>query len=127
MADRDQEFRPLYAVPPGSTLEELLVDRGMTQTELARRMGRPLKTINEIIQAKAAITPETSIQLERVLGWTIPHIDVTGIGDGDGPDFIMLCLLLGAVRLLFFGHFAVVADPLSDNLWHDAPFNDSKK
>lgn len=68
MADRDQEFRPLYAVPPGSTLEEVLVDRGMTQTELARRMGRPLKTINEIIQAKAAITPETSIQLERVLG-----------------------------------------------------------
>ena len=68
MADRDQEFRPLYAVPPGNTLEEVLADRGMTQTELARRMGRPLKTINEIIQAKAAITPETSIQLERVLG-----------------------------------------------------------
>ena len=68
MADRDQEFRPLYAVPPGDTLEEFLIDRGMTQTELARRMGRPLKTINEIIQAKAAITPETSIQLERVLG-----------------------------------------------------------
>src|SRR5438132_11278391 len=68
MPDRDQEFRPLYAIPPGNTLEEVLADRGMTQTELARRMGRPLKTINEIIQAKAAITPETSIQLERVLG-----------------------------------------------------------
>jgi plasmid maintenance system antidote protein VapI len=31
-------------------------------------MGRPLKTINEIIQGKAAITPETALQLERVLG-----------------------------------------------------------
>jgi hypothetical protein len=31
-------------------------------------MGRPHKTINEIIQGKAAITPETAIQLEHVLG-----------------------------------------------------------
>lgn len=68
MTDRDQEFRPLYAIPPGDTLEELLTERRMTQTELARRMGRPQKTINEIVQAKAAITPETAIQLERVLG-----------------------------------------------------------
>src|SRR5712691_12970914 len=68
MADRDLEFRPLYAVPPGETLEELLAERQVTQTELANRMGRPLKTINEIIRWKAAITPETAIQLERVLG-----------------------------------------------------------
>jgi HTH-type transcriptional regulator / antitoxin HigA len=39
----------------------------MTQSELARRTDRPLKTINEIIKGKAAITPETAIQLERVL------------------------------------------------------------
>lgn len=31
-------------------------------------MGRPLKTINEIIQGKARITPETALQLEKVLG-----------------------------------------------------------
>lgn len=68
MADRDQEFRPLYAVPPGETLEELLAEREMTQSELARRMGRPFKTINEIIHGKTAIMPETAIQLERVLG-----------------------------------------------------------
>lgn len=40
----------------------------MTQSELARRLGRPLKTVNEIINAKAAITPETAIQLELALG-----------------------------------------------------------
>src|SRR5258708_17099367 len=68
MTDRAEQFRPLYAMPPGNTLEEILADRGMTQTELAQRMGRPLKTINESIEAKADITPETSIQLERVLG-----------------------------------------------------------
>jgi len=68
MAERDLEFRPLYAVPPGETLEELLAERQVTQTELANRMGRPLKTINEIIRGKAAITPDTAIQLERGLG-----------------------------------------------------------
>lgn len=40
----------------------------MTQSELAQRLGRPLKTVNEIIKGKAAITPETAIQLERALG-----------------------------------------------------------
>jgi addiction module HigA family antidote len=54
--------------PPGDSLAEILDLRGMSQAELALRMGRPLKTINEIIKGKAAITPETAIQLERVLG-----------------------------------------------------------
>lgn len=40
----------------------------MSQSELARRMGRPVKTINEIVNAKAALTPDTAIQLERTLG-----------------------------------------------------------
>jgi HTH-type transcriptional regulator / antitoxin HigA len=61
-------FNPDYAVPPGATLLDTIEDLGMTQTELARRMGRPLKTVNEIINGKAEITAETSIQLERVTG-----------------------------------------------------------
>jgi len=54
--------------PPGDTLLETLEARGMAQSELALRTGRPLKTINEIIKGKAAITPETALQFERVLG-----------------------------------------------------------
>jgi HTH-type transcriptional regulator/antitoxin HigA len=57
-----------WAVAPGEILLEALQDRGMTQSELAHRMARPPKTINEIIKGKAAITAETAIQLERVLG-----------------------------------------------------------
>ncbi len=53
--------------PPGDTLAETIEALGMSQAELALRMGRPLKTINEIIKAKTAITPETAIQLERVI------------------------------------------------------------
>jgi HTH-type transcriptional regulator / antitoxin HigA len=53
---------------PGETLQEVLDDRQMSQAELAERMGRPKKTINEIVKGKAAITPETALQFERVLG-----------------------------------------------------------
>lgn len=61
-------FQPNYAVHPGETLKETLESIGMTQVELSQRTGRPKKTINEIIKGKAALTPETAIQLERVLG-----------------------------------------------------------
>ncbi len=56
-----------YATPPGDTLREILKFRGITQTAFAQRIKRPLKTVNEIIQARAAITPETALQLERAL------------------------------------------------------------
>jgi addiction module HigA family antidote len=57
-----------YAISPGETLRETLQTKGMTQAELADRTGRPKKTINEIIAGKAAITAETALQFERVLG-----------------------------------------------------------
>lgn len=62
------QYAPDYVSPPGETLQEILEERGMSQAELAERTGRPKKTINEIINAKAAITPETALQFERVLG-----------------------------------------------------------
>jgi HTH-type transcriptional regulator/antitoxin HigA len=57
-----------WAVMPGELLLEALEDRTMTQSDLARRMGRPIKTINEIVNGKASITPDTAIQLELTLG-----------------------------------------------------------
>jgi addiction module HigA family antidote len=62
------EFKPDYAIAPGTTLLETIQSLGISQVELARRTGRPLKTINEIIKGKAAITAETALQLEHVLG-----------------------------------------------------------
>lgn len=62
------QYRPESVSPPGDTLADLLEERGMTQAELAERTGRPIKTVNEIIKGKTAITPETAIQIERVLG-----------------------------------------------------------
>lgn len=61
-------YHPDTVSPPGETLQELLEHQGMSQAELAERTGRPKKTINEIVKGKAAITPETALQLEKVLG-----------------------------------------------------------
>ncbi len=54
--------------PPGDTLKETIDHYGMSQTELAIRMDRPEKTISEIITGKTAITADTALQLEMVLG-----------------------------------------------------------
>jgi HTH-type transcriptional regulator / antitoxin HigA len=61
------QYTPNYVAHPGETLLETLEALGMSQADLADRTGRPKKTINEIIHGKAAITPETALQLERVL------------------------------------------------------------
>lgn len=68
MNEGKYSFDPDYAVPPGETLQEVLESLNLTQKELALRMGRPLKTINEIIKGVASITAETALQLEKVTG-----------------------------------------------------------
>jgi HTH-type transcriptional regulator / antitoxin HigA len=65
---QNNKFLPDYLVAPGEVLAEYLEDLGMTQAELADRTGLTKKTINEIIKAKAPITPETALKLERTLG-----------------------------------------------------------
>jgi addiction module HigA family antidote len=67
----NERWTPTWVVPPGEILAEALEERGMTQAELGRRMARPLKTISEIATGKAAITPDTAIQLERALGISV--------------------------------------------------------
>lgn len=67
MVSNELQYQPDFVTPPGETLEEILETIGMSQVDLARRMGRPIKTINEIIKGKTGITPETALQLELVL------------------------------------------------------------
>lgn len=67
MATEIYEYRPDYAVSPGSVLAERLEAYGLSQAELARRCGRSPKLISEIIAGKAPVEPRTALQLERVL------------------------------------------------------------
>ena len=64
----DIGFQPDYTIAPGEILAEYLEAVGMSQRDLALRTGLTPKTINEIVNAKATITAETALKLERVLG-----------------------------------------------------------
>lgn len=56
------------AIPPGEYLEEVLGELGMSKDDLARRMGRPATKLSPIFRGDKAITPETALQLEKVVG-----------------------------------------------------------
>ena len=46
--------------PPGDTIQETIDALGMTQAELAQRMGRPKEKINELIKGKAPLSMDTA-------------------------------------------------------------------
>jgi HTH-type transcriptional regulator / antitoxin HigA len=54
--------------PPGDTIQEHIDFIGMSQAELAERMGRPKEKINDIIKGREPITTATAFQLDKVLG-----------------------------------------------------------
>jgi HTH-type transcriptional regulator/antitoxin HigA len=54
-------------VPPGHYVREALDHYGMSQAELAERMGRPVQAVSEIINGKKEVTEETAFELESVL------------------------------------------------------------
>lgn len=70
MSDSQTRFSydPDFVSPPGGSLEDLLEEREMTQAELATRTGLSKKTVNEIINGKAAISADSAQKLELALG-----------------------------------------------------------
>ena len=54
--------------PPGDTIQEHIDFIGMSQAELAERMGRPKEKVNDIIKGREPITTATAFQLDKVLG-----------------------------------------------------------
>jgi HTH-type transcriptional regulator/antitoxin HigA len=53
---------------PGDSIQEHIDHIGMSQAELAERLGRSIPKLNELIKGKAPITKETGTKLEYVLG-----------------------------------------------------------
>lgn len=68
MSNHRNQYQPDTVTKPGFYIEEKLEELGMTQAELADRIGRTKKTVNEIVMGKAPIEPHTALQLERTLG-----------------------------------------------------------
>lgn len=59
---------PAEVFPPGDFLREELDAREWSQVEFAEIIGRPLRTVNEIIKGKRGISPATAKELAAALG-----------------------------------------------------------
>ena len=62
---------PTHGPPthPGEMLlEEFLVPLGLTQRELAARLGVSYPRVNELVQGRRGVTPDTALRLERLFG-----------------------------------------------------------
>ena len=56
---------------PGEMLrEEFLKPLEMTQTELAERIGVSYVRVNELVNEKCGVTPDTALRLSRLLNTT---------------------------------------------------------
>ena len=60
--------RSFIATPPGATIKEQLLDRGLSQKEFAVRMGMSEKHISKLINGEVQLTPDVAVRLEMVLG-----------------------------------------------------------
>lgn len=59
----------LAPIHPGEILqEEFLEPLGISQNALAKALGVPPRRINEIVNAKRAITPDTALRLSVYFG-----------------------------------------------------------
>ena len=59
----------LHPIHPGEILmEEFLKPMGISQYKLAKDISVPARRINEIIQGKRSITPDTSLRLSFYFG-----------------------------------------------------------
>ena len=59
--------RSYIAIPPGATIKEQIVDRGMSQKEFAVRMGMTEKHISKLINGEVQLTIDVARRLEMVL------------------------------------------------------------
>jgi HTH-type transcriptional regulator / antitoxin HigA len=64
----DPRVTPEYEAPPGHFLAELLEKHGMTQTQLASRLGVSVKHVNQIVNGGASVSAEIALGLEKVFG-----------------------------------------------------------
>lgn len=53
---------------PGAVVQGLIEENGLTQTELAARLGVSRATVNELLRGKRALTPDMAHRLGRFFG-----------------------------------------------------------
>ena len=71
MIDIARAFAPDWVSSPGSTVADLIEERGWTQQELARRLGFTTKHVSLLLNCRAPMTENTAVTLALVLGSTV--------------------------------------------------------
>jgi addiction module HigA family antidote len=65
---KENQFNPDYAIHPGEYLKEILESQKIKKVQLADWCQLSTKTISQIINGKANITPEIAVKFELMLG-----------------------------------------------------------
>jgi addiction module HigA family antidote len=55
---------------PGVLIADMLEELGITQVELAKRLGIPLQRLNTIVKGKRGVSADTALRLGKVFGTT---------------------------------------------------------
>jgi addiction module HigA family antidote len=92
---RNPSRRPTH---PGALLrEDTLPALGMTQTELARRLGVSRLTVSELLHEKRGVSPDMALRLGRLLGngpdiWLRMQqaVDVWELEQARGRDYAVI-------------------------------------
>lgn len=70
--DADDAFRPDWRSPPGDTIRDLMVERGVDVVALARALGFSVGGVEDLLRGDLPIRPRTASILARTLGGTAP-------------------------------------------------------
>jgi addiction module HigA family antidote len=55
---------------PGVLIQDTIQELGITQVEIAKRLGIPLQRLNTIVKGKRGVTADTALRLSKVFGTT---------------------------------------------------------
>lgn len=58
----------MVAIPPGATIREHLVLRGITQEDFARDLGVSEEYISQLLEGNVELTPDIALRSEHVFG-----------------------------------------------------------
>lgn len=61
-------LEPFYLTHPGEVIKDELEYRGISQRRLASEIGVPASQLNEVLNAKRALTAEMALLIEQALG-----------------------------------------------------------
>ena len=61
-------LEPFYITHPGEVIKDELEYRGISQRRLAKEIGVPPSQLNELLNAKRALSAEMALLIEQALG-----------------------------------------------------------